>query len=122
MEGKSKSEIESAVGQALSEFLKKQMGEKAEAVIAQVMGDTIIVRFKGVMYPAERQMARDEKGVKLIKEVKGKLIERAKPLLGEMVKNLTKAEVIDIHSSFDPATGERIEIFTLSENLDKIVI
>lgn len=89
-------------------------------MFTQVAGDTIIVRFKGVLSPAERQMIKDAEEVKLIKELKGKLIERAKPLLGMMVKNLADAEVVDIHSSLDAETGERIEIFTLDKNLEKI--
>lgn len=121
MDGKTKQEIESAVSEAMTKFLKEQMGEQAEAAITRVVGDAIIVRFKGVLPPAERQMVKNQEGVKLIKELKGKLIERAKPLLETMIKNLTEAEVVDIHSSFDPGTGERIEIFTLNKNLEKII-
>lgn len=120
MGSKAKQEIESAVSEVMCKFLKEQMGEQVEAVSVQVASDTIIVRFKGVLPPAERYMARDEEGLKLIKELKEKLIERAKPLLETMIKNLTDAEVLDIHSSFDAGTGERIEIFTLDKNLEKI--
>lgn len=119
MDGKTKHEIESAVSEVVSKFLKEQMGEQAEQVITQVVGDTIIVRFKGILPPAERQMIKNQEGVKLIKELKEKLIERAKPLLEVIIKNLTGAEVIDIHSSFDPAMCERIEIFTLNKDLER---
>jgi len=122
MDPKSKQQIESAVSEAMSKFLKEQMGEQAEAVISQVVGDTIIVRFKGVLPPAERQLTKNQEGVKLIKELKGKLIERAKPLLETLIRNLTGAEVIDIHSSLDAGTGERIEIFTLNKNLEKLFL
>ncbi|MBU0694545.1 MAG: DUF2294 domain-containing protein [Candidatus Omnitrophica bacterium] len=119
MDGKTKQEIESAVSEAMTKFLKEQLGEQAESAVVQVAGDAIIVRFKGVMPPAERFLVKNQEGMKLIKELKEKLIERAKPLLEVMIKNLIDAEVIDIHSSFDPATGERIEIFTLNKNLEK---
>lgn len=120
MDGKSKQEIESAVSEVMTKFLKEQMGERPEDVTTEVAGDTIIVRFKGVLPPAERCMVKDREGAKLIKELKEKLIERAKPLLETMIKNLTKAEVIDIHSSFDAETGKRIEIFTLNKNLERV--
>ena len=119
MDGKSKQGIESAVSEAMTKFLKEQMGEQAEAVITQVVRDAIIVRFKGVLPPAERNLAKNQEGVKLIKELKAKLIERAKPLLEVIIKNLTDAEVVDIHSSFNAETGERIEIFTLDKDLEK---
>ncbi|MBU4311974.1 MAG: DUF2294 domain-containing protein [Candidatus Omnitrophica bacterium] len=119
MNSKTKQEIESAVSKAMSKFVKEQLGEQAETAVVQVAGDVIIVRFKGVMPPAERLLVKNQEGMKLIKELKEKLIERAKPLLEVMIKNLIDAEVVDIHSSFDPATGERIEIFTLNKNLEK---
>ena len=120
MDGKTKQEIESAVSQAMTKFLKEQLGEEAETVTVQVADDAIIVRFKGVMSPAERFLVKNQEGMRLIKELKGKLIERARPLLETMIKNLIDAEVVDIHSSFDPTTGERIEIFTLNKDLEKI--
>ncbi len=121
MDGKTKQEIKSAVSEAMTKFLKEQLGEQAETAVVQVAGDAIIVRFKGVMPPAERLLVKNQEGMKLIKELKEKLIERAKPLLEVMIKNLIDAEVVDVHSSFDPGTGERIEIFTLNKNLEKIV-
>ncbi|MFH1519587.1 MAG: DUF2294 domain-containing protein [Candidatus Omnitrophota bacterium] len=120
MNGKTKQEIKSAVSEAMTKFLKEQLGEEAEAATVLVAGDAIIVRFKGVMPPAERFLVKNQEGMRLIKELKGKLIERARPLLETMIKNLIDAEVVDIHSSFDPTTGERIEIFTLNKDLDKI--
>jgi uncharacterized protein YbcI len=119
VDGKSKQEIEFIVTKAMTKFLKEQMGEEAEAVITQVMGDTIIVRFKGVLPPAERYMVKNPQWMKLIKELKGKLIEKAKPRLQALIGNLTDAEVIDIHSSFNAETGERMEIFTLDKDLEK---
>jgi uncharacterized protein YbcI len=120
VDGKSKQEIESAVSEAMTKFLKEQMGEQAEAVITQVVGETIIVRFRGILPPSERHMAKDQEGMRLIKELKEKLTERAKPLLEAMIKHLTEAEVVDIHSSVNIETGERIEIFTLDKDLEKI--
>jgi len=119
MDGKSKQEIESAVSEAMTRFLKEQMAEQAEQVITRVVGDTIIVRFKGVLPPAERHMIRNQEGERLIKELKGRLIEKAKPLLETLIENLTKTKVIDIHSSFDVEKDERIEIFILNKNLEK---
>jgi uncharacterized protein YbcI len=119
MVGKSKQEIESKINEAMTIFLKEQMVEEAQEVITQVVGDTIIVRFKGVLTPAERQLGKDPDGAKLINELKGKLIEKAKPLLEPLIENLTEAKVVDMHFSFNVQTGERIEIFTLNKDLEK---
>jgi len=114
---KPKQDIEAAICQKLTMILKEQIGEQVETATAEVAGDTIIVRFKGVLPPAERMMAKKEDGLELIKELKEKLIEKIKPLLEETIKELTGAEVIDTYSSFDPETGERLEAFTLNKNL-----
>lgn len=118
MHGKSKQEIEFEVSKKMSIFLKEQLGEEAKTVKTQIIDDTIIVRFKSVLPPAEKDMARSKEGAKTIKELKDKLLKEVKPLLEELIKNLTEGEVIDIHSSFDTETDERIEIFTLNKSLE----
>lgn len=117
---KPKQDIEAAICQKLTMILKEQIGEQVETAAAEMAGDTIIVRFKGVLPPAERMMAKKEDGMELIKELKEKLIEKIKPLLGQTIEELTGAEVADIHSSFNPETGERIEMFTLNKNLKDV--
>ncbi len=119
MNTKTRQEIESAVGKAMTKFLKEQLGEQAEAAVVQVVEGAIIVRFKGVLPPAERCLVKDKEGMKLIKELKDKLIEKVRPFLEEMIRDLIDAEVVDIHSSFDPASGERVAIFMLDKNVEK---
>ena len=118
MDGKSKQGIESEISQAMAGFLKEQLGEDAKTIKTQLIGDTIIVRFKSVLPPAERNMARSPEGAKTIKELKNKLLNEIKPLLEELIRNLTEADVVDIHSSFDTETDERIEVFTLNKILE----
>ena len=117
---KPKQNIEAMICQKLIMILKEQIGEQVETANAQVLGDTIIVRFKGILPPAERMMAKKEEGMELIKELKEKLIEKIKPLLEQTIKELTEADVVDIHSSFNPETGERVEIFTLNKDLKEV--
>ena len=117
---KLKLDVEAAICQKLTMILKEQIGEQVETATAEVVDDAIIVRFKGILPPAERIMAKKEDGMELIKELKEKLIEKIKPLLEQTIKELTGAEVVDIHSSFNPETGERIEIFTLNKNLKDV--
>ncbi len=119
---KPKQDIEAEICQKLTMILKEQIGEQVETATEEVVGDAIIVRFKGVLSPAERMMAKKEDGAELIKELKEKLIEKIKPLLEQTIKELTGAEVVDVHSSFDPETGERVEIFTLNKNLKDIFL
>lgn len=115
----SKKELETAISQAMERFVEEQMGECPRKVVTSVMKDVIIVRIKSNLIPAERYMMRYQKGSEIIRELKIKLIERAKPLLDAMIKNLTGADIIDLHSDVCVETGERVEIFTLKKDIEK---
>lgn len=116
---KKKEQIESEIGETLGKFLKTQMGENTENVITNINKDTVFVRFKGALSPAERSLMQDFERAKSIKELKEKLIENIKPKLGNIIKELINVKVKNIHSDIDTGTGERIIIFTVDENLEE---
>lgn len=117
---RSKKETELVIGQVVAKFFEDQIGEKSEGVITQIVEDTIIVRLKGVLPPMERHLARDKDGGgRLIEELKVQLLEKAKPLLEAVVRNLTGVEVVGTFSSFNIETEEHIEIIKLKKDLLK---
>jgi len=117
MSTETKQEIESKINKELLRFLKEHLGEEAQAVSSEVIDDAIIVRFKGVLPLAEKHLSEAPGGAKLIHELKMKLIEKVKPALELCIEDATGAKITDIHSSFNLASGERIEIFTLDRKL-----
>ena len=76
------------------------------------------VRLKSLS-PAEKNLMQDSEEAKSIKELKEKLIENIKPQLENMIKELTDAKAINIHSDINIETGERIIIFSVDENLEE---
>ena len=119
MVGKSKQEIESAVSAHLSKFLKEQMGEQVKTLTTQLFEDTIIVRLKDLLSPAERCLIKDWEGLKLIKELKGKLMEGSKDNLKTLIKDLIGVDAVDIHTSFNIENSELVIVFSLDKNLEK---
>lgn len=119
MKIKTKQMVESMVSESMSKFLNEQMGEQAENVNTQIIGDIIIVRFENVLYPAEKQLVRTQEGALLIKELKLKLSEGIMPHLKVMINALTNAEVVEVYSNISLTNGARIEIFILNKNLEK---
>ncbi|MCX7927623.1 MAG: DUF2294 domain-containing protein [Candidatus Omnitrophica bacterium] len=117
MSSKVKQEIEAKINKVLVRFLKEHLGEEATEVSTEVVEDTIIVRFKGVLPLAERHLSENPEGARLIHELKMKLIEEVKPALEICIEDITKAKVKDIHSSFNLVSGERIEVFTLDKKI-----
>lgn len=76
----------------------------------------ILIRLRGVLTPAERQLARtgdyrDGKG--LIKQVRIQLLEKAKPLLETLIQDITGRKVQSLHTDISTVTGERVIIFAL---------
>lgn len=120
MIGKSKQEIESVVSAHLSQFLKEQMSEQVETITAQLLEDAIIVRLKNLLSPAERCLIKEGEGLKLIKELKAKLIEGLKDSLKTMIRDLTGVEAVDIHTSFNTENGELVIVFSMAKNLEKV--
>lgn len=119
MINKSKKEIESTIAEEMTKLLKEQTGEHLESVMAQIIGDAIMVRFRDVLPPAERRLLQDPTGMRWIKELKEKLIERAEPHLKAMIEDLIDVEVNDIHSTFNIETGELVTVFVLNKDLEK---
>jgi len=117
MVAKTKQDIESKINKELLQLLKDHLGEEARTVSSEVVDDAIIVRFKGVLVLAEKRLGENPGGAKLIQELKMKLIEKVKPDLEICIEDATGAKVIDIHSSFNLATRERIEIFMLDRKI-----
>ncbi|MFP4473203.1 MAG: DUF2294 domain-containing protein [Candidatus Omnitrophota bacterium] len=115
---KYKQNLEAKISRKMKGFLEQHIGERPKAVKTQILGDTIIVRFRGISPPAERNMSRSYEGARTIKELKDKIITDARPLLENLIQKITKLEVADVHSSFDIKTDERIEIFTLASDLE----
>lgn len=95
------------------------MGRGPEETKTYIIDDMIIVRLRGVLTPAEKQLAKtpdDQKGRTLIKQVRLELLERARPLLEVIINDITGRKVRSLHTDISTATGERIIIFTLDGN------
>ena len=72
---------------------------------------------QGVLTPAERQLARsdgNEQGRNLIKQVRMELLERGRPLLENIVTDITGQKVRSLHTDISTVTGERIIVFSLN--------
>lgn len=113
---KSKGQIEADISEALIKFEKEYMGRGPEETKTCIIGDMVIIRLQRVLTPAEQQLsnATDETaGRTLIKQVRTELLEKARPLLEQIIMDLTKQRVKSLHTDISTITGERVIIFTL---------
>ena len=118
MKKKTKGQLEAEISEALVKFEKEYMGRGPTETKTYIIEDTIFVRLKGVLTPAEQHLSSSSNGAMLIKQVRSQLLEKARNLLEDVIKNLTTAKVISMHSDISTKTGERVIIFILNENLE----
>ena len=114
---KTQGEIEAAICDAISRFEQEYRGRGPKAIHAYLLGDFVVVRLRGLLTPAEQQLARfpSEKGRDLLKQVRTHLIEDATPKLQGMVQEITGVKVVSLHHDISTVTGEAFVILTLAE-------
>ena len=114
-----KGQMEAEISNALTKFELEYMGRGPKETKAYIIDDMILVRLKGVLTDAEKQLTKNHEGRDLIKRVRTTLLENAKDLLSRVIKDIVGVDVISLHTDISTLTGERIIIFVLSENLNK---
>ena len=78
----------------------------------------ILVRLKGVLTPAEQQLAESADGQRLVKETRRQLIETSRPLIEALVKDICGCTVISFHTDMSTRTGERIFVLVVDKIWD----
>ena len=119
MDNKTKGQIEAQISEAIIRFEKEYMGRGPTETKTYIIKDMIFVRLKGVLTPAEEQLAKTAEGADLIKKTRMQLLESARVLLEKMISEITGFEVQSMHTDVSTKTGERVIIFTLDKNLEE---
>lgn len=111
--------MEAEISNALTKFELEYMGRGPKETKTHIIDDMVIVRLKGVLTDAERQLTKNPDGRNLIKKVRATLLENARDLLSRVIKDIVGIDVVSLHTDISTHTGERVIIFTLTEGLDK---
>jgi len=114
-----KGQIESQISEAIIKFEKEYMGRGPMETKTYIIKDMIFIRLKGVLTPAEEQLAKTADGSGLIKKTRIQLLEGARRLLENIISDITGYQVKSLHTDISTKTGERIIIFTLEQNLEE---
>ena len=112
-------EMEAAVCEGVSRFEQDYMGRGPKDIHTHLLGDLLVVRLRGVLTAAERQLVKSlpaEKGRDLLKQVRTHLIETARPILEAMVAEVTGAKVLSLHHDISTVTGEEVVLFALADS------
>ena len=113
-----KGQLEAKISEAMIKFEKEFMGRGPRETDTIIIKDAIFVRLKGVLTPAEEQLAKTSDGAYLIKKTRVKLLEGAKALLRKIILDITGCELKSLNSDISTKTGERVIVFILEQNLE----
>ena len=116
---RTRGQIEAAISKAVVQFEVEQMGRGPADVRSYVIGDAIFIRLKGMLTPAERQLAQSEEGRTLIKDLRRQLVEASRRALERMIEDATGSKVLSLFTDVSTETGERIIVLIMAEDASK---
>lgn len=118
---KTKGQIEAEISEAIIKFEREYMGRGPKETRSYLLGDMIVIRLRGVLTPAEKQLADAPsyaEGGQLVKQVRMQLLEKARTLLEAIIHDITGRNVVSLHTDISTRTGERVIIWTLDGAVD----
>jgi uncharacterized protein YbcI len=115
--GRTKGEIEGAIRTAIIKFEQEFMGRGPDDVKAFIVRDLVVARLKGVLTPAERQLAKTAEGVDMVKRLRQNLIAQGRDKLCEQVSEITGAKIIALFTDIDVQLSERVFVFTVDRDI-----
>ena len=116
--GQSKGEAETAIRNAIIKFEQEFMGRGPTDVKAFIIRDIVLVRLKGVLTPAERQLAKNSEGVDMVKKMRQNLISQGREKLCSQISTITGTEVTGLFTDIETQISERMIVFTLENDLE----
>jgi uncharacterized protein YbcI len=116
---KTKGEIEAEISRAIVQFEIDYMGRGPKDSRTHIIEDMVVVRLKGVLTPAEEQLAKTSDGKELVKKMRATLIDKARALLYQVVGDIAGSKIMDLHTDISLDNGERVFVFVLETNLEK---
>ena len=96
--------MENAIRNAVIKFEQEFMGRGPDEVRAFIVRDLVVVRLKGVLTPAERQLAKTVEGIDMVKRLRQNLIAQGRDKLCEQVSEITGAS-----TPLEPGGGELMQ-------------
>ncbi|GAB7388780.1 DUF2294 domain-containing protein [Bacillaceae bacterium] len=117
---RTKGSMEAEISKALTQWEKDYLGRGSVSVKTDILRDMIIVTLRGILTPAEYSLCQTKEGLLSIKRTRSDLVESGVEELKKIIFNITGEEVKTFHTDISTRTGERVMVFRLSNNLEKM--
>lgn len=114
-------QFEAEISRLVIQFAKEQLGRGPEGARTRVFEDVIFVRLAGVLTRAEKHLADQTDGARLVKEMRLRLMESSRQTLESLITGQTGCKVISLHTDLSTRTGEEVLVFVLDQNLEQVL-
>ena len=116
----SKKKLEAEISASFIKFQRELLGRGPQEAKTYIVQDMVITRFKGVLTTEEKHLVSHDKGKILVKKMREVLREMYCHEFEKILENLTHCKVLSSHSDISTKMGERIEVFIMDKNLEKL--
>lgn len=113
-------DMHNSIRQAVIKFEQDFMGRGPTDVRAFIIRDMVVVRLRGVLTQAERQLAKNADGIEMVKRMRQNLIAQGRDSLCSEIAGITGVKVTGLFTDIDTQIAERIMVFTLDQDLGAI--
>ena len=113
---RTKGQVEAQISEAIIQFEKDYMGRGPTEAKTYLIDNLVVIKLQGVLTPAERQLvssAESDSGRELVKKMRHALLQKGRPLLEALIKDLLGVGIKSLHTDLSTITGERVIIFSL---------
>jgi uncharacterized protein YbcI len=108
--------VEAGVCEIMTGFVRQILGRGPTEVRAFVVEDMLLVRLRGTLTAAEKQLSTmipEEKGRDLVKGVRAQLVEGSQCQLRHLIESVVESRCLAIHHDVSTVTGEQMFVFAL---------
>ena len=113
------SRLEAAISDEMMAFQHEFVGRGPDRIRTRIVEDLVVVRSFGVLTPAEKQLASNFEGRRLIKAMRQQVLEAGRSVLESIVQEHTGAEVVSVHSDISTKSGEWLDVFVLDRSVEE---
>jgi uncharacterized protein YbcI len=117
----SKKKLEADLSEAFIKFQRDLIGRGPQEAKTYIVGDMVILRFKGVLTVEEKHLVTNDTGRKLVKKMRQVLREMYSRDFEGIVEKYTGCKVLSSHSDISTKMGERIEVFIMDKDVERLL-
>lgn len=114
-----KGQIEAQISDVVSKFEKEYMGRGPREIKTKIFRNHILIVIDGFLNPSEQMLAKNDQGIKLIKDLRTALFENSSNHLEELIKKFIGVEIVSMHSDVSTKTGEKVIVLTLERSIEE---